>query len=69
MTLVDNLEVRGELCPALIRQLSSKSFRPAADQPDANVCRLLSCDFSHEHACLYDSPQMPKFAAFKVGDR
>ncbi|VDM56290.1 unnamed protein product [Angiostrongylus costaricensis] len=58
MVIVDDISVQGHLCPSVLRQHSSKSYHPLADQPDPNACRLLSCDFKHGHTCLYESSQI-----------
>ncbi|KIH64168.1 hypothetical protein ANCDUO_05526 [Ancylostoma duodenale] len=58
--------LRGELCPSVLRQYSSKSYHMLADQPDPNACRLLSCDFSRGHACLYDSSRLQNSARHEV---
>ncbi|EPB66183.1 hypothetical protein ANCCEY_14728, partial [Ancylostoma ceylanicum] len=62
MVIVDDIKVQGELCPSVLRQYSSKSYHMLADQPDPNACRLLSCDFSRGHACLYDSSRLQNSA-------
>ncbi|KAK6024189.1 hypothetical protein OSTOST_10004 [Ostertagia ostertagi] len=58
----------GDLCPSVLRQYSSKSYHPLADQPDPNACRLLSCDFLRGHACLYDSSRIQNSAGHDVID-
>ncbi|KJH42213.1 hypothetical protein DICVIV_11797 [Dictyocaulus viviparus] len=58
MVIIDNIKVQGELCPSVLRHYSSKSYHPVANQPDPNACRLLSCNFTHGHACLYESSQI-----------
>ncbi|WKY05964.1 hypothetical protein Q1695_006289 [Nippostrongylus brasiliensis] len=68
LVIVDDINVQGELCPSVLRQYSSKSYRQLADQPDANVCRLLSCDFQRGHACLYDSSPIEHSAQHEVID-
>uniref|UniRef100_A0A1I7XDE9 MAM domain-containing protein n=1 Tax=Heterorhabditis bacteriophora TaxID=37862 RepID=A0A1I7XDE9_HETBA len=65
MVLVDNIDVQGEVCHSAFRQFSSKTFRPLADQPDPNACRLLSCDFTKGHPCLYDSSTIANGAQHK----
>uniref|UniRef100_A0A0K0CY33 MAM domain-containing protein n=1 Tax=Angiostrongylus cantonensis TaxID=6313 RepID=A0A0K0CY33_ANGCA len=62
MVIVDDINVQGQLCPSVLRQLSSKSYHPLADQPDPNACRLLSCDFKHGHTCLYESSKIQNSA-------
>ncbi|CAJ0574555.1 unnamed protein product, partial [Mesorhabditis spiculigera] len=57
---------KGSVCPAFARQFASKHFSPAVEHPDPNVCRLLSCDFSHGHACLYTHNTVPGSAPFRV---
>ncbi|EYB94265.1 hypothetical protein Y032_0173g392 [Ancylostoma ceylanicum] len=66
MVIVDDIKVQGELCPSVLRQYSSKSYHMLADQPDPNACRLLSCDFSRGHACLYDSSRLQNSAHHEV---
>ncbi|CAJ0569327.1 unnamed protein product, partial [Mesorhabditis spiculigera] len=56
----------GSVCPAFARQFASKHFSPSVEHPDPNVCRLLSCDFSHGHACLYTHNTVPGSAPFRV---
>lgn len=68
MVIVDDIRVQGELCPSVLRQYSSKSYHPLADQPDPNVCRLLSCDFRRGHACLYDTSLIQNSARHEVID-
>ncbi|XGW29266.1 hypothetical protein V3C99_008798 [Haemonchus contortus] len=68
MVIVDDISVQGELCPSVLRQYSSKSYHPMADQPDPNACRLLSCDFLRDHACLYDSSRIQNSARHEVID-
>uniref|UniRef100_A0A8R1EST8 MAM domain-containing protein n=1 Tax=Caenorhabditis japonica TaxID=281687 RepID=A0A8R1EST8_CAEJA len=63
MVLIDDIVVTGQICPpTTAKQFSSKTFRPTADIPDPNVCRLLSCDFHLGHACLYESSQVSNSA-------
>ncbi|CAJ0602456.1 unnamed protein product [Cylicocyclus nassatus] len=69
MVIVDDIKVQGELCPSVLRQYSAKSYHPQADQPDPNACRLLSCDFSRGHACLYDSSRLQHSAQHEVINR
>ncbi|CAJ0932741.1 unnamed protein product, partial [Mesorhabditis belari] len=66
MVIVDDIDVQGSICPAIARQFASKHFSPAVDQPDPNVCRLLSCDFSGGHACLYAKETIPGSAPFRI---
>ncbi|KAK5981187.1 MAM domain-containing protein [Trichostrongylus colubriformis] len=68
MVIVDDIRVQGDLCPSVLRQYSSKSYHPLTDQPDPNACRLLSCDFSRGHACLYDSSPIQNSAPHNVID-
>ncbi|CAJ0569321.1 unnamed protein product, partial [Mesorhabditis spiculigera] len=66
LLIVDDIDVQGSVCPAFARQFASKHFSPAVEHPDPNVCRLLSCDFSHGHACLYTHNTVPGSAPFRV---
>ncbi|CAI4226471.1 unnamed protein product [Auanema sp. JU1783] len=67
IVIVDNIDVQGEVCPSVVRQFSAKSYRPqAADVPDPNVCRLLSCDFSRGYPCLYESSNIANGALHHV---
>ncbi|CAI2350058.1 unnamed protein product [Caenorhabditis sp. 36 PRJEB53466] len=70
MVLIDDIVVTGQICPpTAAKQFSSKTFRPTADIPDPNVCRLLSCDFHLGHACLYESSQVSNSAMHGVANR
>uniref|UniRef100_A0A1I7TDD8 MAM domain-containing protein n=1 Tax=Caenorhabditis tropicalis TaxID=1561998 RepID=A0A1I7TDD8_9PELO len=70
MVLIDNIVVTGQICPpTAAKQFASKTFRPTADIPDPNVCRLLSCDFHLGHACLYESSQVSNSAMHGVANR
>ncbi|CAB3406533.1 unnamed protein product [Caenorhabditis bovis] len=70
MALIDDIIVTGTICPpASARQFSSKTFRPTADIPDPNVCRLLSCDFHLGHACLYEPSRVEGSAMHGISDR
>ncbi|PAV77879.1 hypothetical protein WR25_16529 [Diploscapter pachys] len=68
LAIVDNIKVKGNVCPTSARQYSSKSFHPpAADQPDPNVCRLLACDFKQKgHPCLYESAKVPNGDVYRA---
>lgn len=58
---------QGKLCPTLALSGNSglgstKIRRPEKSYslltPDANVCRLLSCNFDREHLCIYESKRV-----------
>ncbi|CAI5449144.1 unnamed protein product [Caenorhabditis angaria] len=67
MVLIDDIIVTGQICPpTAAKQFSSKTFRPTADIPDPNVCRLLSCDFHLGHACLYEPSKIPSSAVHGI---
>uniref|UniRef100_A0A7E5A1W2 MAM domain-containing protein n=1 Tax=Panagrellus redivivus TaxID=6233 RepID=A0A7E5A1W2_PANRE len=61
---VDDIQLEGKLCSSLALSGNSgfgktKSKRPTgydlSAAPDANVCRLLTCNFDRQHLCLYES--------------
>uniref|UniRef100_A0A914BVQ7 Uncharacterized protein n=1 Tax=Acrobeloides nanus TaxID=290746 RepID=A0A914BVQ7_9BILA len=77
---IDDIQLESQICPSGIA-LSANSIAFSANSgisnthtssknvpsPDANVCRLLSCDFDHGHMCLYESHRVASSVSmFKV---
>ena len=73
-----NLIFQGKLCPSVAFSsnsgfLSAKLKRPSSKKlqgvPDANVCRLLSCNFRKGHLCIYESKRVANsLSLFAVRD-